>query len=173
MRSFRTFALIVLLLPSLASAQERIIADHPFFAPMIGGSWTETGELALPEGAVSGSSTSETQVVLGGQWLQQDGKASFGEATWEWRWMFRLARTSDGKEVVQARYLDTNGQVSDYLGEIVGEGKVLRLSRPLDETVRHVVQVTNQEDGTRLIEVAIVDGEGKANVQYRAVGRKG
>ncbi|MEM9015911.1 MAG: hypothetical protein AAGC68_02775 [Verrucomicrobiota bacterium] len=161
---------IVLLSPGLA--QEGTIAEHPFFASLIGGSWTETGEVVLPQGATAGSSTSEATTVLGGQWIQQDGKATFGEASWEWRWMFRLATTPDGKEIVQARYMDTNGQVADYLGEFVADGNGLRLSRSLSETVRHVVMVTNQEDDGRLIEVAIVDAEGKANVQYRALGKK-
>lgn len=159
-------------LPSAARSQDTTIAEHSFFAPMIGGSWTETGEMVQPQGAVAGKSTSETQAVLDGQWLQQDGAAEFGSTSWKWRWMFRLARTRDGKEVIQARYIDTNGQVADYLGEFVNDGKSLRLARSLSETVRNVVQVTNQEDGSRLIEVALVDSAGKTSLQYRAIGKK-
>lgn len=164
--------LIALTLTGSALSQNRTIAEHPFFASMLEGSWTEAGEMVQPQGAVAGKSTSKTKAVLNGQWLQQDGTAEFGSSTWEWRWMFRLATTNEGKEVVQARYLDTNGQIGDYIGEIVNEGTVLRLSRPLSDTVRNVVQVTNREDGSRLVEVALIDKSDQVSLQYKAVGKK-
>ena len=172
MKTFLLLSLFVAFAFTPVHSEDATIEKHPFFASMIGGSWTEVGEMAQPQGAVSGRSTSQTVAILGGQWLQQDGKASFGSATWDWRWMFRLAKTQDGKEVVQARYIDTNGQVADYLGEIVGEGNVLRLVRSLSESVKNVVQVTNQADGSRLVEVALIDDAGKTSLQYKAVGKK-
>lgn len=172
MRKFFATLLLPLLITGSALAQNRTIDEHPFFASMLEGSWTETGEMVQPQGAASGKATSKTVAVLDGQWLEQNGSAEFGNLSWKWRWMFRLATTNDGKEVVQARYVDTNGQVADYIGEIINDGKVLRLTRPLNESVRNVVQVTNQEDGSRLIEVALVDTSDKVSVQYRAIGKK-
>ena len=172
MRSLSACFLFSLLLVGSSIGQDSLISKHPFFSPMLDGSSTEKGEMALPQGAVAGESTSEAKAILGGQWIQQDGKAAFGSTNWEWRWMFRLAKTQDGKEVVQARYMDTNGQVADYLGEIMNDGKVLRLSRSLSETVKNVIQVTNQDDGGRLVEVAIIDNTGKTSLQYKALGKK-
>lgn len=74
-------------------SQPQTIADHPFFASMIGGTSTETGEMVQAGRAVAGKSTSDTGSVLGGQWLQQDGTAAFGDSSREWRWMFRLVAT--------------------------------------------------------------------------------
>ena len=130
MKAHLTILLLTFLYSGHGLSQNQAIADHPFFALMIGGTWTEAGEMALPQGAVSGKSTSEAKAIMDGQWIQQDGKAEFGSTTWEWRWMFRLATTKDGKQIVQARYIDTNGQVSDYFGEFVKDGKALRLSDP-------------------------------------------
>ncbi len=86
--------------------------------------------------------------------------------------MFQLVTTKDGKVIVQARYIDTNGQVADYLGEFVNEGKSLRLARSLSETVKNVVQATNQEDRDRLAEVAMVNSAEKTSLQYKALGKK-
>ena len=172
MKTFLAILLLTVIFSGHGISQDQTIAEHPFFKPMIGGTWTESGEMALPQGAVSGKSTSEAKAVMDGQWIQQDGKAEFGSTTWEWRWMFRLAATQNGKQVVQARYIDTNGQVSDYLGEFVKEGKGLRLSRSLSETVKNVILVSNQDDGSRLVEVAIIDNTGKTTLQYKALGKK-
>ena len=153
-------------------SQNAKIGNHPFFASLLEGSWTESGEILQPQGSVPGSSTSEARAILNGHWIQQDGEALFGSLKWNWRWMFSLAKTKDGKEVIRARYIDTNGQTTDYVGEFISEGKILRLLHTLSEDTKSVVQVANKDDGSRLIEVAIVDKEGKVTLQYRAIGKK-
>jgi len=172
MKRFLTFLFLPAILVNLAMGEETTIAEHPFFKPILEGAWTEEGEMATPQGVAKGKSTFEAKTVLDGQWIQQDGSAKFGSIAWEWRWMFRLVKVAEDQQVVQARYIDTNGQVADYLGEVIAEGKALRLSRSIGEGAKNVITVSHQEGGARLVEVANVDASGKATLQYKALGRK-
>lgn len=154
------------------NAQERKIVEHPFFQAILDGEWNESGQAVIGGKVLEGESVFSAESVLGGLWIQQDGKAKFGNLEWDWRWMFRLRRGPNTKEIVQGRYIDSLGQVSDYLGEWNESATVLRLVRQLDDKTRSVIQVSNLEGGNRLVEVAVVDTSGKTSVQYRATGKK-
>ena len=162
--------LALIITSGLAEAEEAKIADHPFFSPMLKGTWTESGQMAVAGKAVEGKSVSKSQSILGGFWIQQDGDAEFGTAKWTWRWMFRLRQTEAGKEIVQARYLDSKGQTTDYIGEWNEAKTSLRFLKPINETTRSLIQVTNDKTGRRLIEVGTVDQAGKVTLQYKALG---
>ncbi len=168
--------LAIAILPSLSFTQDAPpkIADHPLFTSMLDGTWTETGEVLLDGQAVKSENKSTCKLVLNGTWFQQDGTGTFGEKKIEWRWMFRLVKAKDGRTLIQARFIDDSGQVSDFIGAFNNDETGVRLERQINDTTKQIIVVShNKENTERKIQSAIVTSDGKQTVIYNATGTKG
>ena len=67
MKAHFTILLLTFLHSGHSVSQNQTIANRSFFAPITGETWTEAGEMVLPQGAVSGKSTSEAKTIMDGQ----------------------------------------------------------------------------------------------------------
>lgn len=100
-------------------------AEHPFFREMLG-NCVEKGKVVAPgSGKVIPLAVEmKLQPVQDGLWVQEDGTASGPGLRFTFRWMFRVVER-EGKQIVFARYIDSNGQANEYLGGFAGPDRLV------------------------------------------------